>query len=371
VSRPTVLVDTRRRRTGATGRYLLVAALVVVAVSGGWWAARATIVSTADDGTVAPEVVTAEVQEVSIGRALNLNVTVSLPFRVSGTNMLEGVVTTAVDAPSYGTGDTVYAVGGQAVRVVAGDVPFYRELAPGLRGDDVMQLQAAMHEMGYLRAEADGRFGDTTSAAVRAWQKANGEETTGTVPLGRLIAVRHLPSALRLGEDIVPAALVSGGEAAVMDRDGAPTFTLVLDEKQAALVPSGATVTIDAGDVTWPAVVAGANPPESGQVTLTLTGPGGGSVCQDRCDLVPAQDTTTMPSTIQIVPTTTGPGLPTAAVRTNTSGQSYVLMADGSERSVSVVASGDGLAVVDGVAVGEKYVVLGDRPAQSEPERSP
>ena len=62
-----------------------------------------------------------------------------------------------------------------------------------------------------------------------------------------------------------------------------------------------------------------------------------------------------------MVPDVTGPAVPVAAVRTDDGGAAYVALPDGGRAPVRVLASGDGLAVVEGLAVGDEFVVL--RPA--------
>lgn len=348
------------RSRGRAVRWLGLLGVLALASGMGWWAARATIAEAPSPVAQTPTVVSGTVQEVSVGHALRLNVTVTSPYSLAGTNVLAGIVTFVADAPMYDVGDQVYAVAGQPVRVVAGAVPFYRDLTPGVSGPDVTQLQVALQQLGYLSEEPDGRFGARTATAVRAWQKVSGEEQTGTVALGRLIAVGALPGPLRLGESIVAARQLSGGEDAVFEPVGSPAFDLVVDERQADLIPFDATVTVDAGTTQWPAALGGITAAESGQVRIALVAPDGGPLCGDQCALVPPGEAVTLPAVIQIVPVTSGPGVPTAAVRNDDTGRAYVLMGDGEHRPVTVLASGDGLAVVDGLEVGEAYVVIGN-----------
>lgn len=55
----------------------------------------------------------------------------------------------------------------------------YTELAKGSKGDEVVTLQEALINQGYLNGKADGDFGKKTEAAVLAFQKANGLPETG------------------------------------------------------------------------------------------------------------------------------------------------------------------------------------------------
>ena len=46
-------------------------------------------------------------------------------------------------------------------------------LRPGMSGDKVKQLQENLIQLGYLSGKPDGKYGDDTTAAVKAFQKAN------------------------------------------------------------------------------------------------------------------------------------------------------------------------------------------------------
>ncbi len=52
-------------------------------------------------------------------------------------------------------------------------------LRQGSAGQEVMQLQEALIELGYLSGTADGNYGKQTAAAVKAFQKANGLTVDG------------------------------------------------------------------------------------------------------------------------------------------------------------------------------------------------
>jgi len=307
------------------------------------------------------------VREVTVGRAVALNATVRSPFALAATNVLTGVVTWTTDAASVDVGDEVYAVSNVPVRVVAGTVPFYRDLVAGAQGDDVHQLQEALRALGHLSSDATGKFDPATTRAVKAWQKALGEEQTGVVPLGRLVAVGDVPSTVRLGDSIVRGGQVQGGEDSVLVRQGAPTFSLVVSDEQSRTIPVDATVTVTFQGHSWPALITGTEAKDGGVVALALSSPDGGPVCGAECGELPADEQATLPAKVQIVPSRTGAGVPSAAVHTDATGATYVLTPSNEKHAVTVLASGDGLAVLEGVAVGEQVLVLaGDEPA-SEP----
>jgi spore germination protein YaaH len=56
---------------------------------------------------------------------------------------------------------------------------FAKDLQSGSKGTDVTKLQNILIKKGYLKVKANGTFGPSTKAAVKAWQKAAGLPSTG------------------------------------------------------------------------------------------------------------------------------------------------------------------------------------------------
>lgn len=87
------------------------------------------------------------------------------------------------DAPERGVsvedGDLLFELSGAPVLALEGDSPMYRDLGPGDRGRDVMQLEAGLERLGYEPGDVDGVYDADTSAAVRRWQAALGYATAG------------------------------------------------------------------------------------------------------------------------------------------------------------------------------------------------
>jgi len=86
-----------------------------------------------------------------------------------------GVITTL---PSPGTqlgeGDVALAASGRPVFVLQGEIPAYRDLGPGLVGDDVRQFEEALLRMGFDPGPVDGTYDEGTGAAVAAWYLSAG-----------------------------------------------------------------------------------------------------------------------------------------------------------------------------------------------------
>jgi peptidoglycan hydrolase-like protein with peptidoglycan-binding domain len=343
---------------GKWARRSALAIAILLAVAVGWWAARATFVSPVSVSEEETEQVFATAAETTVGQSITLNATVSQPFSLVASNLLSGIVTAVNRASALEVGDEAYSVDNRSVRVVKGSLPFYRDLTPSTEGRDVKQLQRGLTALDF-DVERTGRFDSATTVAVRSWQKAIGDPVTGTIPLGTLVALPTLPGAIAIDEGIVPGVAVAGGEPAVLGVADEPSFALVVSTEQAATIAHGTLVRISFDDVEWDAVVSGTTVQETGTVALDLTAPDGGIVCGDDCDLLPPDESLSLLADVQLVPEVSGIGIPAAAVRTDVSGATYVIDESGESKPVSVVSSGSGMAIVEGIAAGERVIVTG------------
>lgn len=343
---------------------------VAVAAGVGWWAARVTLEpQAAAEAVSAPEVVWAEASTSSVGRSLPLSTTLRQPARMVASNTLSGVVL-STSAGEVEQGSTIYVVAGTPVRVVQGEVPFYRDLARDVEGDDVAQVQRALIDLGHLAGEADGEFGWRTERAVKAWQKDLGQRQSGTVPLGELVAVDRLPTVVQLGETIVRGATLGGGEEGVLAPTGEQDFVLVVTQDQARMIPAEATVEITWQDQTWQAVIAGSEQDEFGNTEFALSAPDGGPVCGQACGTLPGDAQVTLRSEIVIVPEISGTAVPAAAVHTRADSSAYVITDQG-EVAVTVAGSGGGVAIVEGIEVGTRVQALAGTPGSPPPAPQP
>lgn len=98
-----------------------------------------------------------------------------------------------------GAGDAVYDVDNVPVVALTGDLPLWRNLAPGVEGPDVAQLESNLADLGYDGFTEDDAYTDATAEAVEAWQDDNGMEETGTVAVG---AVLFSPTDVRVAEQL-------------------------------------------------------------------------------------------------------------------------------------------------------------------------
>lgn len=333
--------------------------LVVLAMLGaGFWAGRVVAVGGSGEQAQSDQPVTMTVSDQEVGRSFSLNVTVTQERVPVAANLLVGVVTNTSDAAEFQQGDVLYEVAGMPVRVVKGSTPFYRDLVEGDRGADVAQLEQALVDLGYL-GTADEVFDSWTRSAVKAWQKDLGITQSGQVSLGELVAVADIPAALSVDSTVArPGVVLHGGEDVVSQAAGSPSFVLEVNETQARAIPATSNVKVTYEDHVWPAVISGSQRDDAqGSVSLTLTAPDGGVVCGGECTALPKAEKSYLTATVQVVAPQKGPAVPVAALRTQPNGTVSVSVvgADGtvSDREVTVRASLDGLAVVEGVRAGE------------------
>jgi peptidoglycan hydrolase-like protein with peptidoglycan-binding domain len=71
-------------------------------------------------------------------------------------------------------GDVMLTASGRPVFVLQGETPAYRDLVPGISGDDVRQLEHGLKRLGFDPGPVDGTYDERTSAAVADWYTSAG-----------------------------------------------------------------------------------------------------------------------------------------------------------------------------------------------------
>ncbi len=107
-------------------------------------------------------------------------------------------------------GGVLLSASGRPVFVLQGELPAYRDMVPGLRGDDVRQLEQALTRLRFDPGPVDGIYDQQTAAAVARWYKAKGWEPFGPTR-DQLAAIRVLE---RDAGDAGKAALAASALAA-------------------------------------------------------------------------------------------------------------------------------------------------------------
>lgn len=331
------------------------ASLVVLALvfASGWWAASVTFGSRSVKEEPG-ETVTAEAREGTVGRVFNFGLTIQIPTAAVTTNSLTGVVTRVGEGEAK-QGGVLYVVGDQPVVAVVSAAPFYRDLAEGVKGADVTALQEMLKQQGTLSSEPDGTFGQSTSAALKDLQKKLGAPASGIAPLGSLVAFSELPTPITFKDGFRPGVAVSSGDEIVSAAVGDREFFVDVSSAQSEFVPVGARVTFSYGGETFTGVISATErASEMDSIRARLSGIDGGSVCDSRCDVLPAAPQTSLLAEVRPEEPVTGIVVPAAAVQSTPSGTTFVTMSDGERRDVTVTGSGQGLVVVDGLRAGEQ-----------------
>jgi peptidoglycan hydrolase-like protein with peptidoglycan-binding domain len=121
---------------------------------------------------------------------------------------LQGTVTWLPDEGStVHRGGTLYRVDDEPVALMYGHVPVWRAFSSGMSdGPDVKELERNLAKLGYDPGTVDDHFSSSTASAVKAWQKDEGLDQTGSVDLGRVV---FAAGAQRIGQ--VTASI--GGQA--------------------------------------------------------------------------------------------------------------------------------------------------------------
>lgn len=176
--------------------------------------------------------ITVAVESGSVGQSLKFNAEIATDKRLVATNILSGVITAVSADKQFNAGDMLYEVAGHCVFAAPGDTPFYRDLRLGMRGKDVRQLNAMLNALGYPGA-VDDTFGSITQSNVKRWQRQTGQEQTGEIILGQLIAIPTLPSEVVFDREVAKTGrLLNGGEEIVFVSVESPRIYLVLGESQ-------------------------------------------------------------------------------------------------------------------------------------------
>jgi peptidoglycan hydrolase-like protein with peptidoglycan-binding domain len=76
-------------------------------------------------------------------------------------------------------GDVLLAASGRPLFVLRGESPAYRDLVPGISGDDVGQLERGLKRLGFDPGPIDGTYDERTGAAVAAWYSRAGWQPLG------------------------------------------------------------------------------------------------------------------------------------------------------------------------------------------------
>jgi hypothetical protein len=319
---------------GALGATALVAALLVVRGS--------QPQAASDDNPGAVELSTAVVEtrdlvaEVTFAGTLTAAPAVDIPSGRAGT-----ITEAAAVGTDLSGGSVLARIDGQPVFVLDGATPAWRELVEGVTvGVDVQQLEqfltAGAHDSGNP-VTVDQELTAATTAAVKHWQTATGQEATGTVALGTVVFV---PGPVTVAQPaVLGAAVKQGGSLAQVVRPSDPaTATLDVPVGDVSMFEVGAIVGVEPAD----------GRTVDGKVTSVATTTLG-EAGSDATETTVADTTPTVAVTLEVTgiegPVVSGPV--TAHVPSQTA---QGVLAVPTRALVALAEGGQGVEVVDGEA---------------------
>ena len=108
-------------------------------------------------------------------------------------------------------GDILLTASGRPLIIIEGSSPAYRDLGPGLVGQDVTQLEAALERLGHSPGPVDGVYDAETEAAVRRLYDSIGY-APAVVTSSQLDELTSAASAVHAGSRLTAGVLVAADE---------------------------------------------------------------------------------------------------------------------------------------------------------------
>ena len=330
---------------------------VLIGLAAGRYVIDRTMVAV--EPVVAPE--TVRVEEGTLGRTLRLPATAA--WDVTGTvySPAGGVVTAVTSASGLlEPGSVLLRTNERPMVLIPGSVPAFRQLRVGTRGRDVTALQRHLASLGYRVDTTANRYSNVTAAAVRRWQRTLGVPQTGVVALGDVLFVPEgeLDAPFRWTDAVAIGAPLSAGEPILERLAASPTLTIEFGGAAPAQLEPGLVA-----DVAFPGGASrraslSAIHQDLGRTWATLD-PIEKALCEgaECLQLVPLAGEAAIDVTFTLVPETTGPLVPVAAVQSDAAGHAFVELPDGTRKPVTVRVASGGSAIVDGVSIGDELIL--------------
>ena len=195
-------------------------------------------------------------------------------------NQAQGTITAL---PSVGTvvrrGQALYWVDGSPVALLYGPMPAWRDLAEGVTGADVAELNANLVKLGYATAtglDADpDYFSAATAAALEELQAHLGVTVTGTLTPGQVVFLPTAALITSLGQGVETGGQAAPGSVVLSASSTRRLVTIALDPSLQGEVKAGekVSITLPTGRTTPGVVssVASVATPAAGNADASIT----------------------------------------------------------------------------------------------------
>lgn len=303
----------------------------------------------------------------TLGRTLTLNAEAERPSEATMPAQNEGTLTSldAVAGTPQQIGDVLYTIDMQPVVLAHGEIPAYRELAEGITGPDVTQLQRFLNTVGEYNLPENGNFGFYTTQAVLDWNKKLGFAEEATIPLGRIFFSSQVPLSLTWAEKIEVGMRLHIGDPVAHTLQSEPRFTMTIPSGQLSLISSGMPAAITMGSSTWNARIGAITIDTATSEARALLVPldETRSICGEECSLIGVEGAKGLTTSITVVPEVSGVIVPTSALRVDAHAHTVLIDEDAHMIPVDVLTSTQGQSIVSGIEAGTRIRVLNDEGA--------
>lgn len=235
---------------------IFVVLVFIVLTAAGSWVAASNIVSPAEAAmrtappTASPilapveeRVLTSDIVTRGTGR---FGLPQSISIVPSALKPNTGVITTLpVRNTQLNEGEVLLTASGRPLFILQGEVPTYRDLVPGISGEDIRQLEAGLKRLGFEPGPVDGRYDERTSTAVADWYTQAGFEPFGATA-EQITTIRALEQelAVAINDKLAADAAVVAAPLAVAAARAKVDYATALERANAQTNPTVAQAAV-------------------------------------------------------------------------------------------------------------------------------
>lgn len=345
-----------RKRSIITITWILFGALLFGA---GLWAGRATMqapkVELADESTLYYTVGPA-----SVGKQIPFAIVLTWPLTAVNLGIEDATLTSieVTDGQTVNAGDILYRRDLRPTIIAEGNIPSFRDLTTGVKGEDVTQLQTLLKTKKYLPAgmKTTTEYTTTIETAVKKWQKDLGIEPDGIVKRNDLLYVKTLPVNIILSADAKIGTPLNELESLVNVISGEAQLKSSVIEGGFQNQKIEVNINDQWVEIQLDRIEQSIDPQDAGQEMAYFKRADGNPICSaGECDgLKPKAGGLSFQARKVIQEAAEGPAVPVAAIIKDDTGKDAVILENGKSVPVQILGQGNGLVVVNGIENGQK-----------------